>query len=65
MCLLLIVAGVTLSGSNVYYTLRRPPVYTTVAVVIALGAAWALITALRKPDAPDNTKIGDDLKRSG
>lgn len=66
MCLLLIVAGVTLSGSRVYYTLSRPPVYTTVAVIIGLGLLWALISAQKKPEVPDNTKIvPDDLKRSG
>ena len=66
MCLLLIVVGVTLSGSRVYYTFSRPPVYTTVAVVVALGAAWAFISALKKPSVPDDTKIvPQDLKRSG
>ncbi len=65
MCLLLIVVGVTLSGSRVYYTLSRPPVYATVALAIALGAAWALISALKKPDTADNTEIRlEDLKRS-
>ena len=65
MCLLLIVAGVTLSGSRVYYTLSRPPVYTSFAVIIGLGFLWALISARKKPEA-DNTKIvPEDLKRSG
>ena len=65
MCLLFFVAGVTLLNSGVYYTLKRAPVYTTIAVILGLGILWALIAALKKPIAPGNTKIApEDLKRS-
>ena len=56
MCLLFIVAGVTLLNSGVYYSLRRPPVYTTFAVVLGLGILWALVSALKKPTEPDKAK---------
>jgi hypothetical protein len=60
MCLLFIVAGVTLLNSGVYYSLKRPPVYTTIAVVIGLGILWALVTGREKPDVPDDTKIAPE-----